>query len=121
MTVLDSFCEECEVASREQIKGFDFAILIPLVLEFVVDWLRNCGDEDSVFDQIKERGFYVRYAVRRGIKLAASEEGEPIPKGGLKAGCELVLSQAVVMGEQKFGEALGELENRVPDFDGAWN
>lgn len=122
MTVLESFCDDCQAASREQVKGFDFAILIPLVLEFVVDWLKNCGNDgdDAVFDRIQRRGFYVRYAVRRGIKLAAREEEVSIPAGGLKAGQEVILAQASAMGQAKFSEAMDELKHHVPDFTGAW-
>jgi len=116
---VQQFCDDCATAADSKVKGFDFSIFMPLVLQALVSFLSKCGDDDIV-ERIEKRDFWAQYAVRKSIKDTAREEGIAIGRN-LKATADVILDTAQQTGESGIKSLLAETRSNVPDFDAVWN
>jgi len=111
-----------ETLDEGSVRAFDFAILIPLVLELLVPWLRQClGQDVDIAAEVKRGGFWARYAVRTCTRRAARSV-----VGGQTAGIQrhaekAVLSAAAELTEAQLAAICEEITTRVPDFSSVWS
>lgn len=116
---VSTFCDGCTANGKAaNVKGFDFAVLIPLVLQMVVEFLKQCGDDDIV-EKIEKRDFWAQYAVRSSVKRAARDEGVDVGRN-LRKVSDVVLDTAQQVGEANVRSMLREARSNVPDFDRGW-
>jgi hypothetical protein len=116
---VSQFCDGCAATGQKtNVKGFDFAVLLPLVLQMVVGFLSKCGDDDVV-QRIEKRDFWAQYAVRSSVKQAAREEGVEVGRN-LRAVSDVILDTAQQVGEANVRSMLEEARSNVPDFDRGW-
>jgi len=115
---VSTFCDGCAAAASDEVKGFDFAILMPLVLQLVVGFLSKCGDDDVV-ERIQNGDFWAQYAVRKSVKDAAAMEGVDIGRN-LRKVSDVILEQAKQAGPSGVRAMLEEARSNVPDFDRGW-
>ena len=116
---VSSFCDGCVANGLSRnVKGFDFAVLLPLVLQMVVQFLSKCGDDDVV-EKIEKRSFWAQYAVRTSVKQTAMEEGVDVGRS-LRAVSDVILDTAQQVGEKNVRIMLEEARSNVPDFDRGW-
>lgn len=86
MSIMDKATQAVEARVSEKVTqdnlvGFDFAILIPVIIQLITSLLQDCLNQstvDQVASSMKEGGFWARYAARRAVNQAAKEEGQKL-------------------------------------------
>lgn len=116
---IDKFCTQCAARcdgnNRLKAKGFDFTIFVPLVLEVVIGFLKDCG-EDDVVEAVAKRSFWARYATRKGVKQAARDEGIKLGGGDVREISTEIMGEASKAGTVGVKAMVAEAKNNEPDF-----
>ncbi|MGB1707902.1 MAG: hypothetical protein ACPHF4_08770 [Rubripirellula sp.] len=76
MASVEQFSDDVEliISGSEQVVGFDPSILVPLVLQILIDVLGNCSDPDTVEKRMQNpKNFWTRWATRKAIRQAEKE------------------------------------------------
>jgi hypothetical protein len=119
---IENFCQTCasSLQSQANVKGFNFAIFLPLVLEILVKTLGNCGkDEDDVVSAIEDGGFWTEYHILSAIKEASKLEKIRLPIS-LREMSGVVLGEAQKAGSVEIKAMLQEANENDPDFDSVY-
>ncbi len=115
---MDEFCERCSANLEGQVKGFDFMILLPLIIDLVLETLSGCGrDDDEVVQMIRTNNFYARWACRSAVRKVNQQERKRMPIGQTS---ELILGTAAAEDEADIKTLLSEVHNNVPHTDYGW-
>lgn len=86
MSIMDKATQAVEQrvsakVTQEQLTGFDFSVLIPVIIQLITGLLQGCLNKTSAADvaaQMKQGGFWSRFAARRAVNQAAKEEGKKL-------------------------------------------
>jgi hypothetical protein len=116
---IDRFVGQCKSASEaEGVSQFvDLGVLLPVVVEVLVDALVQClGEEADPFEHITRRGFWARYCCRKAIKAAAKQTETEVKGEVLGRLSDLLLVESHKLGRDGFGEIVSEIK-RAPDFE----
>ena len=120
LLTIDEFNKDCAQAcvllAPTDLKGFDWSILLDIALDFLMDFLAGCGDDDSVFSHIKDRSRLARYASRRAIRMARREIGDRT-LGVIPVAADGLLSSAESAGKQGLRQMRVESNEVRPNFD----
>ncbi|MCA9013730.1 MAG: hypothetical protein KDA77_00230 [Planctomycetaceae bacterium] len=86
MSIMDTAVEAVDKrvaanAEKEQLVGFDFSVLIPVVIQLVTSLIQGClGDKsvEEVAKRMRSGGFWAKRAAREVINRAAKEEEQEL-------------------------------------------
>ena len=114
-------CESLQAATLHRAYGFDFTILLPLILDILMEVIGGCGDEDDVIEKIEKKSFTAKWAARKAIKQAAKDQGLRVKSSGVRSSSEDIINWAS-KNTDLIRSALKEVDKLERDagFDGVW-
>lgn len=76
---LDQFAADVEADLGQQVVGFDFSILVPILIQVLMDMLGDCGGVQRAKDLArKPKNWATRYAMRKALNQSLSESGQSL-------------------------------------------
>ena len=124
MKRMDKCCEDLAkvTGAKSQVYGFDFTIILPLVLDILMKVIGDCGGSKSVVDKIESKSYLAQWAVRKAIKTAAKNQDIHLNAKGYLESSNDVLDWASKNGAL-VKEALEEMEGieEKTSFDNVWS